>query len=154
MKREKVLILFNIRSAHNVGSIFRTADGAGVVKIFLAGFTPAPKDRFNRPRKDIAKVSLGAEKTLSWEKTEDIFTLIKNLKNKGYKIIAVEQDDKSISYKKLKATTKEAFIFGNEVRGLPSKVLRASDFIVEIPLFGAKESLNVAVSAGIILFNK
>ena len=93
MKKDKFafLILHNIRSAHNVGSLFRTADAVGVSKLFLTGYTPAPIDRFGRPRKDISKVALGAEQTVLWEHVKNISTLIKRLKNGHVHIIALEQ---------------------------------------------------------------
>jgi len=147
------IILHNIRSAYNVGSIFRTADGAGVSKIYLTGYTPEPKDRFGRWRKDISKVALGAEKLIPWEKQKDIISLIKALKKDGFKIIAVEQDKKSLNYKDLKLQTKQAFIFGNEVGGIEKSILKQADLIIEIQMKGKKESLNVSVTAGIILFN-
>src|ERR1700690_1096716 len=92
-----VLVLHNIRSVHNVGSIFRTADAAGVSRIILSGYTPAPVDRFGRARKDFSKVSLGTEKTVSWEQTKQLTPALKKLKKEGYKLIAIEQDKKSVS---------------------------------------------------------
>jgi 23S rRNA (guanosine2251-2'-O)-methyltransferase len=147
------IILHNIRSAYNVGSIFRTADGAGVSKIYLTGYTPEPKDRFGRWRKDIGKVALGAEKIISWEKHKDIIDLIKTLKKEGVQIVAVEQARGSKNYREVKVDSPPAFIFGNEVGGLEKNVLRQADLIVEIPMKGEKESLNVSVVVGIILFN-
>lgn len=150
------LILVDIRSAHNVGSIFRTADAAGVQKIFLSGYTPAPKDRFDRERNDIAKVALGAEKTVAWEQVEKVETLIKKLKKEGVTVIAIEQSDDSILYKDIyKNISREkeiALIFGNETEGVPKKILDMCDYVAEIPMKGIKESLNVSVSVGIVLF--
>jgi len=148
------IILHNIRSAYNVGSIFRTADAAGVSEIFLTGYTPVPKDKFGRWRKDIGKVALGAEKSVSWEYYKSIEDLIIVFKNKKIQIVAVEQDKSSKNYKKVELNKKHVFIFGNEVEGLPKKILSESDLILEIPMKGKKESLNVSVVAGIILFNK
>lgn len=153
LQQKTVIILHNIRSIHNVGSIFRTADAAGVSKIYLTGYTPAPIDRFGRPRKDLAKVSLGAEKSVEWEACPQILPLLKRLKKIGVKIISVEQDGKSVDYLKLKLPPRLAFIFGNEVEGVSPEILKESDLICEIPMFGAKESLNVSVTAGIILFS-
>lgn len=159
------LILHDIRSVHNVGSIFRTADCAGVEKIYLTGYTPAPTDRFGRKRKDIAKVSLGAEENIAWESIKDVQKLIVKLKkdppSQGFgargkiQIIALEQSKKSIDYKKSGPKIKNnsfALIVGNEVGGLSPKVLNLADLIVEIPLKGKKESLNVSVATGIALF--
>lgn len=144
------VVLDNIRSAYNVGSIFRTAEGAGVEKIYLCGHTPTPIDRFGRKRKDISKVSLGAD--VKWEYRKDILPLINELKNEAVKVVSVEQDKRSIDYKNIKLKN-VAYIFGNEVNGLDKEVLSQSDLIVEIPMKGKKESLNVAVSVGIVLFN-
>ncbi len=152
MKRKSVVILHNIRSTENVGSIFRTSDALGISKIYLAGYTPAPIDRFGRWRKDIAKSALGAEKMVVWESTEDIDSTIEKLKNDGYKIIAIEQDKKSVDYKKISATQKMAFIVGNEVDGLPNEILETCDEIAEIPMKGGKESLNVSVAFGVAMF--
>jgi len=148
------LILDNIRSAHNVGAIFRTADAAGVAKIFLIGTTPCPIDRFGRTRKEIAKTALGAEKTMAWEWRRDFPTLTRELKKTGFKIIAVEQNKKSVDYKKIKLPpkTKATFVFGGEVSGISLAHLKLCDTIAEIPMRGEKESLNVSVAVGIALF--
>ena len=147
-----VLILENIRSAQNVGAIFRTADAIGVSKIYLAGYTPAPVDKFNRPRKEIAKTALGAEKTIAWESIPETAPLIERLKKDGFTVVAVEQAPVSIDYKKLKLAPKNAFIFGNEVEGVLADTLSIADKVIEIPMRGEKESLNVATTAGIVLF--
>lgn len=147
------LILHNIRSVHNVGSIFRTADCAGISKIFLTGYTPAPTDRFGREVKVFSKVSLGAEKTVVWEKNSKIKKLIEELKREGVSIIALEQDKKSINYKKFKPKFPLALILGNEVRGISQDILSLCDDIIEIPMSGKKESLNVAVACGVALFS-
>ncbi len=146
------LILENIRSVENVGSIFRTADAAGVGKIYLVGYTPAPTDRFGRERRDFAKVSLGAEKNIAWEAKSDILALISELKAQGVQIISIEQSPKAIDYRSTKVTLPVAFIYGNEVDGVTSEALAASDKVVAIPMKGKKESLNVSVSVGISLF--
>ncbi|MDO8575447.1 MAG: TrmH family RNA methyltransferase [bacterium] len=151
----KYVLLHDIRSVHNVGSIFRTADGAGISKIYLSGCSPTPLDRFGQPRKDFIKVSLGAEKSVAWEYIDDPIKLIKDLK-KEVKIVAVEQDEKSLSYLELKDKIKNSstlYIFGNEVGGVPKDILKYADYIAEIPMKGDKESLNVSVTAGIILFS-
>lgn len=146
------IILHNIRSAYNVGSIFRTADAIGASKIYLTGYTPAPLDRFGRARKDLAKVSLGAEKHVSWEQKKDISALILKLRKEKIKIIALEQSPNSVDYKKLKVVKPTAIIVGNEVGGVPERVLELCDAIAEIPMQGSKESLNVSVAVGIFLF--
>lgn len=150
-QKEISLILHDIRSAHNVGAIFRTADAIGVSKIYLTGYTPAPLDRFGRVQKDIAKTALGAEKTVSWERGE-IEEMITILKKKGVSIIAVEQDKNAIDYKNFTSPPKIALVLGNEVEGLGRSVLPECDAVIEIPMRGKKESLNVSVAAGIILY--
>ncbi|MBP9714969.1 MAG: TrmH family RNA methyltransferase [Candidatus Pacebacteria bacterium] len=151
-KQTNILILNDIRSVENVGAMFRTADAAGIDKIYLVGITPAPIDRFGRKRKDLAKSALGAEEFVSWEQAPKILPLLKKLKKDGFQIIAIEQDEKSIDYKKVKIKTKNAFIVGTEVTGIPKSVLAQCDVIAEIPMQGRKESLNVSVSLGIALF--
>ncbi len=151
--RHLCLALHNIRSAHNVGSIFRTADAAGVSKIYVCGETPAPIDRFGRSRADIAKVSLDAEKSVEWEHVKDIGELLSKLKKEKYKIYALEQDEKSVDYRKVKMGKKSLLILGNEVNGVPKELLAECDRILEIPMRGMKESLNVAVATGIALFS-
>jgi 23S rRNA (guanosine2251-2'-O)-methyltransferase len=150
------IILDNIRSTHNVGSIFRTAETAGVSRIYCVGTTPAPVDRFGRARPDIAKVSLGAEKMVAWEYVEEVEAgkLIKQLKKEGFKIVAVEQDERSVHYRGVgeNGDEKLAFIFGNEVGGVSKKLLKVADVIAEIPMKGEKESLNVSVAVGVVLF--
>ncbi len=152
MSKHTILILNNIRSVHNVGSIFRTADGAGVSKIYMVGVTPDPVDRFGRERKDMSKVALGAEKKIPWEHAEEVQRLIKFLRSEGYQIVALEQSEDSIDYKKFKPKFPLALILGEEVHGLPKEVLKDCDAIVEIPMMGEKESLNVSVAAGVGLF--
>ncbi|HEY5221139.1 MAG TPA: TrmH family RNA methyltransferase [Candidatus Paceibacterota bacterium] len=153
------VIAHDIRSVHNVGSIFRTADAAGVTKIFLCGITPAPLDRFKEVRADFAKVALGAEKYIPWESAKTTMEVIKRLKKDGYQIFALEQSKRSVPYYKIgrmkqlaDTDTRAALILGNEVRGLPPSILRAADQILEIPMMGKKESLNVAVAFGIVAF--
>ena len=146
------LILHNIRSVYNVGSIFRTADAIGVTKIYLTGYTPAPVDRFGRPRKDFSKVSLGAEKNVPWATRKDIRALLRELRAEKIQVIGVEQDTHSVDYKKIKVRTHAALVLGNEVGGLPEGVLKLCDCVIEIPMRGGKESLNVAVAAGVAVF--
>lgn len=147
-----VVILHNIRSAENVGAMFRTCDAAGISKIYLTGYTPAPLDRFGRKRKDIAKSALGAEEFVLWESKKSLPALVQKLKREKFQIIAIEQDKKSVDYKKVKLKKKNAFIVGAEVTGIPKSILKDCDEIAEIPMRGKKESLNVSVSLGIALF--
>jgi len=146
------LILNNIRSNENVGSIFRTADAAGVYKIYICGYTPAPIDRFGRINKALSKAALGAEKFVKWQKVKNLKGIIERLKNEKSKVVAVEQSPKSKNYRLLSKIYNLALVFGNEVTGLSKKDLSLCDTIIEIPMRGEKESLNVAVTAGIILF--
>jgi len=152
MKNESILILPDIRSAINIGAIFRTADAAGISKIFLTGFTPRPTDKFGRIQKDIAKSALGAETWTPWEYKKMIIPLLNSLKKEGFQIIAIEQDKRSVDYRNVKVSSKAAIIMGPEVTGLPKKVLDKCDVIAEIPMCGRKESLNVSVACGISLF--
>lgn len=148
------VVLSDIRSTHNVGSIFRTADAAGVKRVFLCGITPQPFDRFGRKRTDISKVALGAEDHIPWEYAQSAVRLIGRLKKEGYTVCAVEQSPKSVSYRAFKAPkrAKIALIMGNEVKGLPKPVLARTDVILEIPMYGKKESLNVGVAFGVVAF--
>ncbi|MDE2399514.1 MAG: TrmH family RNA methyltransferase [Patescibacteria group bacterium] len=152
IKQENILILNDIRSVENVGAIFRTADAAGIIKIYLTGYTPAPLDRFGRKRKDLAKSALGAEEFVAWEQKKSILPLLEKLKRENYLIIAIEQDEKSIDYKKVKLKNKNVFIVGAEVTGIPKNILQKCDVIAEIPMRGKKESLNVSVALGVALF--
>ena len=149
IKKETIVILDNIRSVYNVGSIFRTADALGVTKIFLCGCTPTPLDRFGRERKDLAKVALGAEKTIKWEHRDDTDELLKELKKNKYFIVAIEQDKKSLDYKKIKIKYPLVILMGTEVSGIDKRTLKLTDVIAEIPMIGNKESLNVSVAFGI-----
>ncbi len=151
-KKSVILILDNLRSVYNTASLFRTADCAGVSKMYLVGTTPTPVDKFKRLRKDFTKVSLGAEGTVEWEYTKTMAPLLVKLKKQGYTIYALEQDKKSVHYKKAKYAESSALICGNEPYGIDKKVLGKVDRIVEIPQFGKKESLNVVVATGIVLF--
>lgn len=145
-------MLSDIRSVLNVGAIFRTAEGAGVSKIFLSGYTPTPLDRFGRVRKDFAKASLGAEKFIEWQAVKNVTLFFKNMKERGVNVVCVEQSKKALNYKKFKAKFPVIFVFGNETEGISKNTLSKADRVVEIPMYGKKESLNVSVAAGIILF--
>jgi tRNA G18 (ribose-2'-O)-methylase SpoU len=149
---ERVVILHNIRSKHNVGSIFRTADAAGVRQIFLTGYTPTPLDRYGRPQKEIIKTALGAEQTIAWEQHDAIEPLLKTLREQGFAIVGVELDPSALDYRSWKPDRSVALIFGNEVEGIAPTLRDQCDQLIEIPMRGTKESLNVSVAAGIILF--
>jgi len=149
----KYLILENIRSAYNVGAIFRTADGAGVSKIFLVGYTPAPTDRFGRVQPEIQKTSLGASQEIPWEHTNDVVTVLNSLQSDGVSVAAVEQGGNAVSLSDFEVPEKVAYVVGNEVDGVSKAALTLADTIVEIPMLGTKESLNVSVAAGIILYH-
>ncbi len=153
--KEVVAILHNIRSLHNVGSIFRTSDGAGIKKLYLCGYTPAPEDKLGRTPSDLAKTALGAEKNILWQKATRTTSLISRLKRQGYKIWAIEQDKRSMSYTnvRLGRTDKIALILGPEVDGLPKSILSKCDKILEIPMRGVKESLNVSVAYGVVAYD-
>ena len=146
------ILLHNIRSTHNVGSIFRTADAGGVSHIYISGYTPTPTDQFDRKRKDIAKVALGAEDSVAWSKVKTVKSLIAQLKIEGFSVIALEQSDTSVDYKNVELGEKVLLVVGNEVKGMSSELLKLADVVAEIPMKGEKESLNVSVAFGIALF--
>ena len=152
MKKQAIVVLDNIRSKQNVGSIFRTSDCAGISKIYLCGTTPCPTDRFGREVKEIAKTALGAEKSIEWEYVKSMSTVLKKLKKENCQIIAIEQAKNSIDYKKVKPRYPVAFVVGNEVTGISKSVLKFCDIVVEIPMRGTKESLNVSVAFGAAIF--
>lgn len=151
---ETIVVLDNIRSTFNVGSIFRTADSLDISKLILCGITPTPRDRFGRDRTDISKVSLGAEKNVDWEYFPKAPWVVKQLKKEGFKIIFIEQSKKSVDYKKIKLNKKDkvAFVLGNEVDGVAKSFLKLADVVAEIPMLGSKESLNVSVAFGVAVF--
>ena len=149
----KYLILENIRSAYNVGAIFRTADGAGVSKIFLIGYTPTPIDRFGRVQAEIAKTSLGASTEIEWEHHQNSNTALSKIRRNGVQVVAVEQTAKAVSLAQFSVPDKVAYIVGNEIEGVSEEALQQADTIVEIPMRGSKESLNVSVATGIILYH-
>ncbi len=146
-KEKFYVICHNIRSLHNVGSIFRTADGAGVDKVYLTGYTGYP------PRKEISKVALRAEECVRWERRHDTWRVIENLKKEGVKIIALEAvPGKSIDYRNFKPKFPLALMLGNEVRGISTSLLKRSDHIIHLPMHGKKKSLNVSVAFGIAAY--
>ena len=153
-KRDIRLILDDIRSVHNAGSIFRTAETLGISRIYCLGTTPVPLDRFGRKRADFAKVALGAEEMVPWEhvQNEGAAKLLRSLKKEGFVVVALEQAKDSIDYKEVHVDEKTVVILGAEVVGVSKGLLDLADVIAEIPLAGQKESLNVSVAAGIFLY--
>ncbi len=143
---ELVVIAHNIRSLHNVGSIFRTAEGAGVSKLYLTGYTGTP------PRKEIAKVALHSDERVPWEYRKTASSVIAKLKKEGFQIVALEQDPRSISYRQFKPENKCALIVGNEVLGVSKQLRDKCDVIIEIPMIGKRKSLNVSVAFGIAIY--
>ena len=141
-----VLVLPNIRSGHNVGAIFRIADGAGVDKLYLTGYTPCP------PHVQIDKVSLGAEKWMPWEYCKQAGRLLKELKKMGYNIVALEQTKTSHNIFIWQPKFPTALVLGNEKTGVSKSLLKYCDQSVEIPMLGKKNSLNVSVAAGIAMY--
>lgn len=146
MKEDFVLILPNIRSCHNVGAMFRTADGAGVDKIYLTGYTPTPDDI------KVTKVSLGAEKSVLWERCVQGGRLLQKLKNQGYYLVALEQTEKSVKIEEWQPKFPLALIVGNEKTGVTKNLLKYCDAVIELPMRGEKNSLNVSVAAGIAMY--
>jgi len=148
-KTSAIVILDNIRSIHNVGSIFRTSDSFLIEKIIISGYTATPEnDRMK-------KTALGSSDSVDWEYSDDIIETIKKLQKKDVKIISIEQADESLKIEKFNPVsgTKYAFIFGNEVDGVSDDIINVSDEVVEIPQVGTKHSLNVSVAAGIVLWD-
>ena len=166
MKYLIAVLLHNIRSAHNVGSIFRTSDAVGVGKVYLTGYTPKPIDRFDRAQKELAKTALGAEATVPWEYATSPIKFITRLHKDGWTVVGVEQDRDAYDYRAFTLKSPTMFVFGNEVHGLSRALCAKCDALIEIPMRGAmirhanhphrtrrgKESLNVSVAAGIVLF--
>ncbi len=143
-----VIVLDNVRSAHNTGSAFRTADAFGVDKIFLGGITPVP------PSPELRKVALGAEEVVPFQHVQDVVNLVRQLKKDGYTVVAVEQTVNSVKLNRFNREpgTKYALVFGNEVDGVQQEVVDQCDFSLEIPQKGTKHSLNVSVSVGVVLW--
>lgn len=143
-----VVVLDNVRSLNNIGSVFRSCDAFRIEKIYLCGITATP------PHKDIHKTALGATESVEWEYSEKTEKIIQNLKGKEYRILSVEQVDNSTSLGDLKLSidNKYALVFGHEVRGVQQSVVDMSDICIEIPQYGTKHSLNVSVSAGIVIW--
>ncbi len=148
-KTPLIVILDNIRSLNNIGSVFRTSDAFLVEKIYLCGITARP------PHKDIHRTALGATETVEWEYRENCLSLVKELQEKGIKCVSIEQAEESIELQDFQPIKDQtyALIFGNEVKGVQQEVVDATDYCVEIPQFGTKHSFNIAVSAGIVLWD-
>lgn len=159
--RKIILIAHNIRSTHNVGSLLRTADGLGVEKVYLTGYTPYPA-MDNDPRlphlaakltKQIHKTALGAEASLSWQYSPDIFEALSQLKALGYTTAAIEQSAQSVELPTYRPPEKIALLVGREVEGIEPEVLEKVDITLEIPMFGHKESFNVVQAAAMALYH-
>lgn len=157
-----VLIAHNLRSAHNVGSLLRTAEGLGVTKVWLTGYTPFPPLPADDPRlpheqakllKLIHKTALGAENTQNWERQPDLGVVLSSLQTEGYAIAAIEQAADSVPLPEFKAPDCVALLVGREVEGVEPEVLAAMDTILEIPMFGQKESFNVVQAAAMALYH-
>ncbi len=144
-----IVILDNIRSLNNVGSVFRTSDAFVIEKIYLCGITAQP------PHKEIHKTALGATESVDWEYVEDTFELVEKLKKENVKIASIEQADNSTKLQDfaIEQNQKYAVVFGNEVKGVQQKVVSTSDYCIEIPQFGTKHSLNISVSVGVVLWD-
>lgn len=143
-----VVILDNVRSMHNIGSVFRTADAFLIQKVYLCGITATP------PHKEIRKTALGATESVEWEHVKDIQHLVSNLKSEGYSILSIEQAEGSVNLSdfEIQSDQKYALIFGNEVDGVQQEVINQSDYCLEIPQSGTKHSLNISVCAGIVMW--
>jgi len=144
-----IIILDNIRSLNNIGSVFRTADAFLIEKIYLCGITARP------PHKDIQKTALGATETVAWEYVEDTLELVTKLQQEGKKVYAIEQAENAVMLDKFEPLKNQtsAVIFGNEVKGVQQEVVTASDAVIEIPQLGSKHSLNISVSTGVVVWD-
>jgi 23S rRNA (guanosine2251-2'-O)-methyltransferase len=144
-----VLVLDNVRSGHNIGSVFRTCDAFLVESVYLCGFTAKP------PNAEIHKSALGAENSVKWHYFETTEAAICSLQQEGYQIVSIEQVENSISLKDFKPEKgkKYALVFGNEIKGVSQEIVDISDYSIEIPQFGTKHSFNISVSAGIVLWD-
>lgn len=143
-----IIVLDSLRSLNNIGSFFRTADAFNIEKIYLCGITATP------PHRDIQKTALGATETIDWEYVEDIVSLTERLQKEGVKVCTIEQTEKTTLLQNVSQLPNEKFalVFGNEVNGVNQDVVDISDYIIEIPQFGTKHSLNVSVCAGIVMW--
>ena len=148
-KTPLIVVLDNIRSLNNIGSIFRTSDAFLIEKIYLCGITAKP------PHKDIQKTALGSTETVDWEYVADTLTLVKKLKTKGVNVLSIEQAEESTMLNDFTPETNKTYavVFGNEVKGVQQDVVSVSDVVIEIPQFGTKHSLNISVSCGVVLWD-
>ncbi|WP_431110320.1 RNA methyltransferase [Winogradskyella poriferorum] len=144
-----IIILDNIRSLNNIGSVFRTSDAFLIEKIYLCGITAQP------PHNDIRKTALGSTETVDWEYAENTIDVVNNLKNKDVKICSIEQAENATMLNNFnpELNTKYAFVFGNEVKGVAQDIVNTSDLVIEIPQYGTKHSLNISVSAGVVIWD-
>ncbi|NNE32504.1 MAG: RNA methyltransferase [Winogradskyella sp.] len=144
-----IIILDNIRSLNNIGSVFRTSDAFLIEKIYLCGITAKP------PHNDIRKTALGSTETVDWEYIENTMDIIESLKLKDIRIVSIEQAENATMLNEFtpQTNTKYAFVFGNEVKGVAQNVVNASDYVIEIPQYGTKHSLNISVSCGILIWD-
>lgn len=156
-----ILIAHNVRSCHNIGSMLRTAEGLGVEKVYLTGYTPYPLSEHDTRMPHIArkldtqihKTALDAERLVTWEHREDVFDLIHELRDEGYQVVGLEQNEKSVELATFRPDEKVALIGGREVEGVEPEVLAQCDAVVEIPMRGQKESFNVSVAAAMALYH-
>lgn len=148
-KTPLIIILDNIRSLNNIGSVFRTSDAFLIEKIYLCGITATP------PHKDIHKTALGSTETVAWEYIENTMDLVNKLKTDGVKICAIEQAENATMLNDFtpQQQTTYALVFGNEVKGVAQDVVNASDLVIEIPQYGTKHSLNISVSVGVVIWD-
>ncbi len=161
MSPEIIIIAHNVRSCHNIGSVLRTADGIGVVKVIISGFSPYPEQQSDQRlphlaqkiSKQITKTALGAEKSVPWVHHDDnIDVIIANLKSDGYQIAALEQSSSSIEINNYMPSDKIAILIGNEIDGIDKSILALCDVVIEIPMFGGKESYNVVQATAMLLY--
>lgn len=148
-KTPLIVVLDNIRSLNNIGSVFRTSDAFLIEKIYLCGITAKP------PHKDIQKTALGSTETVDWEYVEDTIDILKKLKDEGVKILSIEQTENATMLDAFTPVenTKYAVVFGNEVKGVQQEIVDVSDVVIEIPQFGTKHSLNISVSCGVVIWD-
>ncbi len=149
IKTPIIVVLDDIRSLHNIGSVFRTADAFLIEKIYLCGITAVP------PNKEIHKTALGATETVTWEYAKDVLEVIKKLKEENVAVFSIEQTENAIMLNDfgVKPNEKYALIFGNEVKGVSQEAINLSEGVIEIPQLGSKHSLNISVSAGIVIWD-
>lgn len=148
-KTQLILVLDNIRSLNNIGSVFRTADAFLIEKIYLCGITAKP------PHKDIHKTALGSTETVAWEYVKDTLDVVKKLQSENIHVVSIEQAENAVMLNNftVQPNSKYAFVFGNEVKGVAQDVVSASDTVVEIPQYGTKHSLNISVSCGVVVWD-